>query len=186
MIRNKKGLSDIVTTVLIILLVAVAVAAVWAFVSPSLRGTGTQFTKTQTCISNVVEPIECKIKGTSTNPDNYPVDIRVRRTLSDGVAVLSGYTLTIGTTSSKEITSSNMFSSNYTTYQGSTITISSSGKSNDGLAVKYIVPNAQDAGPALTDTTKVGSSTTVTVTSRYTTPDQTVIECKSLPTTCTK
>lgn len=166
MIRDKKGLSDIVTTVLIILLVAVAVAAVWAFVSPSLKGTGTQFTKTQTCISNVVEPIECKgtVSGTSLN---YPVDVRVRRSLSDSVAVLTSYKVSIGAVNSVDYTST---TGGYLNAQGDTVVLSSTTNMS-------ISPGL--SGP-------VGSTTSVLVTAKYTMPDQTVIECKSLPTTCSK
>ena len=114
MITNKKGLSDIVTTALIILLVAVAVAAIWAFIAPALRGTGTQFTKTQVCVSNIIEPLTCKTSvgtavavGTAvTNPiwttapgpaGNFPVTIQVRRTLTDGVAVATEFETAVGT-----------------------------------------------------------------------------------------
>src|SRR3989338_3202993 len=124
MITNKKGLSDIVTTALIILLVAVAVAAIWAFIAPALRGTGTQFTKTQVCVSNIIEPLTCKTSvGTAvpvTNPPppatnpiwttapgpagNFPVTIQVRRTLTDGVAVATEFETAVGTTPSLNLT----------------------------------------------------------------------------------
>ena len=99
MIQNKKGLSDIVTTALIILLVAVAVAAIWAFVSPALRGTGTQFTKTQVCVSNIIEPITCKTTAGGTGGSGvYPITVQVRRTLTDGVAVPTEFNTLMGTT----------------------------------------------------------------------------------------
>ncbi len=88
-VRSKRGLSDIVTTALIILLVAVAVAAVWSFVSPALRGTGVQFTQTSVCVSNLIEPLACR--GTA---GNYPARVFVRRTLSDGIALLEEFTVT--------------------------------------------------------------------------------------------
>lgn len=37
MILNKKGLSDVITIVLIILLVLVAISVIWIFAEPSLR-----------------------------------------------------------------------------------------------------------------------------------------------------
>jgi len=88
MYADKRGLSDIVTTALIILLVAVAVAAIWSFVSPALRGTGTQFTKTQVCVSNIIEPIMCRSSASS-----YPVKIVMRRTASDHVSVIEEMTV---------------------------------------------------------------------------------------------
>src|SRR3989344_3745134 len=64
MITNRKGLSDVVTTVLIILLVVAAVAVLWNFLQPFLLKTGSSIQKGQTCIDNKIEPIACtKIPG---------------------------------------------------------------------------------------------------------------------------
>jgi len=56
---NKKGLSDVVTTVLIILLVVAAVGIVWAFIAPMIKNTGGSVSKGQICLTNSVEVLSC-------------------------------------------------------------------------------------------------------------------------------
>jgi len=58
--QNKKGLSDVVTTVLIILLVVAAVSLVWVFIVPMIKNTGGAVNRGQTCFTNSVEPVTCK------------------------------------------------------------------------------------------------------------------------------
>ena len=62
---GKRGLSDVVSTVLIILLVVAAVAAVWVFIQPTLRNAGGAVERGQVCISSTVEPVSCVKNGTS-------------------------------------------------------------------------------------------------------------------------
>ena len=65
--NNKKGLSDVVATVLIILLALAAVVIVWSFVSPSLRNTGSQIDVQSKCLATEVKPTACNsTAGTST------------------------------------------------------------------------------------------------------------------------
>ena len=56
---NKKTLSDIVTTVLIILLAIAAIAIVWSFVQPTLKGAGEKLSAD--CIQLEVMPTSCVI-----------------------------------------------------------------------------------------------------------------------------
>ncbi|MEK6855707.1 MAG: hypothetical protein AABX66_00965 [Nanoarchaeota archaeon] len=64
--KGKKGLSDVVTTVLIILLVVAAVSAIWMFIQPTLKNAGKSIDKATVCITSTVNPISCK-KSTTTN-----------------------------------------------------------------------------------------------------------------------
>jgi len=66
--NNKKGISDVVTTVLIVLLSLVAVAIVWSFLSPLITKSGTQISQTQACLSASLEVASCKVaSGTLYN-----------------------------------------------------------------------------------------------------------------------
>lgn len=66
---NRKGLSDVITNVLIILLVIVAVGIIAAFVMPLLRNTGTQVTEGTSCLSANVEVASCVYNSSlPTNP----------------------------------------------------------------------------------------------------------------------
>ena len=56
---NKKGLSDVITNVLIILLVIVAIGIIAAFVMPLLRNTGNQVTEGTDCLSVNVAVASC-------------------------------------------------------------------------------------------------------------------------------
>ncbi len=59
---NKRGLSDVVTTVLIILLVLAAVAIIWAFIRPAITRSVSQVTGD--CITLNLKPISCINSGT--------------------------------------------------------------------------------------------------------------------------
>ncbi len=169
MIQNKKGLSDIVTTALIILLVAVAVAAIWAFVSPALRGTGIQFTKTQVCVSNLIEPITCKTTAPAgtDGAGNFPISVQIRRTLTDGVAVPTEFETVAGTTgfipAPERVKTTDITTPAIPKNQGELVTI---------------VPGASLTGIS------VGKSPQVQVTTTYRLPDNTIVKCPSLPITC--
>ena len=128
MIHNKKGLADIVTTALIILLVAVAVVAIWAFVGPALKGTGQQFNRAQVCIANIVDVTSCQAQTLDTTGGKYALKVQLRRTLSDGVVQLKSYKIDVvpgtgGTQVSKvrEIASTNTNAKLQLASQGSTV-----------------------------------------------------------------
>ena len=201
MIQNKKGLSDIVTTALIILLVAVAVAAIWAFVSPALRGTGTQFTKTQVCISNIIEPITCKSgisnplvgpspnTGTGTNIAKWYKDVQIRRTLTDGVAVPQSILVTVDGKSSTApndvtyATNDYFYVANYAA-TGPALTKKDT-ENNLNMqqgALVTVKPANYTAVAGITEPSSQASQTKVTTTYRL--PDNTIVVCNSLPITC--
>ncbi len=65
MYKNKRGLSDVVTTVLIILLAIAAVLIVWSFVKPAIQKAGESLTTS--CIELELEPTSCDYDSTSKN-----------------------------------------------------------------------------------------------------------------------
>jgi|SRR3989344_1640 len=68
MIMNKKGLSDVVTTVLIILLAIAAIVIVWNFVSPTLENAGEQIESQTACLDARVSVVSCEVGvATGTN-----------------------------------------------------------------------------------------------------------------------
>ena len=199
MIQNKKGLSDIVTTALIILLVAVAVAAIWAFVSPALRGTGIQFTKTQVCISNVIEPITCKsgisVPTVGSNPNTaigtttatWYKDVQVRRTLTDGVAVPQTILVTIDGKSGTSPNPITYATNSYYYASGVPPTTGSKKDTENNLnmqqgALITVKPANYTGLAGITEPTSQASQTKVTTTYRL--PDNTIVVCSSLPITC--
>jgi hypothetical protein len=83
--NNKKGISDVVTTVLIVLLSLVAVAIVWSFLSPLITKSGTQISQTQACLNANLEVTNCKLDSVTT------YNVTVHR--SAGTAEVTGMTL---------------------------------------------------------------------------------------------
>ena len=89
--KNKKGLSDVVTTLIIILLVLVAIGILWGVLGPTFRGGAAQIGVSTDCLEINVETISngactgasCKItvrRGT----DNQDEVAGIRIVLSDG------------------------------------------------------------------------------------------------------
>ncbi len=88
---NKKGLSDIVTNVLIILLVLVAVTIIWFFLQPTIRGGAGQLGGVNECITVQLEAVRCELNTGTT----YDVEV-IRR---PGEGNVQNVTLIFGTTS---------------------------------------------------------------------------------------
>ncbi len=65
--KNKKGLSDVVTNVLIILLVVVAVGILWAFVGPLFRQSGEKAQQQTICLQMTLDPMSCVKSLSETN-----------------------------------------------------------------------------------------------------------------------
>ena len=63
--RNKKALSDVVATVLIVLLALAAVAIVWSFINPALERSGSQLSDESLCLNIEVKPLSCRSDGAS-------------------------------------------------------------------------------------------------------------------------
>ena len=62
---KKRGLSDVVATVLIVLLALAAVTIVWSFIGPSLQGAGEQIEEQSQCSQTEVELKGCTISGSN-------------------------------------------------------------------------------------------------------------------------
>lgn len=62
--QNKKGLSDVITTVLIILLVLAAVVLIWGFIRQTLDKGGRQIANSADCFQLQIEPKGCVLEGT--------------------------------------------------------------------------------------------------------------------------
>lgn len=64
---NKRGLSDVVTTVLIVLLTLVAIAILWSFLQPLFTKSGTKIQQAESCLSVNLEVTSCVVSGTGAN-----------------------------------------------------------------------------------------------------------------------
>ncbi len=71
-LKNKKGLSDVITNVLIILLVIIAVGIIAAFVFPLLRGSVEKAGESQQCIGIDLSATKCIY---TTNGDRVNVTV---------------------------------------------------------------------------------------------------------------
>lgn len=67
--KNRKGLSNVVATVLIVLLALAAIAIVWSFIQPSIEETSTTLDVSQKCLQTEVTVTYCN----STSPGEVKV-----------------------------------------------------------------------------------------------------------------
>jgi hypothetical protein len=63
---NKKGISDVVTTVLIVLLSIVAIAILWSFLQPMFTKSGAKIQQAEACLSVNLEVTRCVVDGSVT------------------------------------------------------------------------------------------------------------------------
>ncbi len=77
---KKRGLSEVVTTVIIILLVLVAIGIIWAVVNPTIRGT-TQQIKSE-CLTISLTPLSCAID--LSNPGAPKLNVVAKRDAGAG------------------------------------------------------------------------------------------------------
>ena len=85
---KKRGLSDVVTTVLIILLVLAAVAIIWGYLRGSLVSSGQQVTGQTACLNLDLKTIACNL---SAGAAPYSATVKYGRNSAD--ANLTGATL---------------------------------------------------------------------------------------------
>jgi hypothetical protein len=100
--ENKKGISDVVTTVLIILLVVAAVAIIWGFIQRPLQQGGQALQAGADCLQTSVIPLTCSNFRESASQINAnatyklvsgdaPASVKVIYQLKDGqTAIVSG------------------------------------------------------------------------------------------------
>lgn len=79
MIQSRKGLSDIVTNVLIILLVLVAIGIIWAFVRPTINQGAGQLQGSNECLTIDLSAVSCTYHSVS-----HTADLTYKRTTGDG------------------------------------------------------------------------------------------------------
>ncbi len=93
--REKRGLSDVVTVSLIILLAIAAVVIVWSFVKPTIENTGKQISESN-CLGVNIRPISCNLTSNSVIVDNGVGDSKI-----DGIRLV--YYKTIASDSESEV-----------------------------------------------------------------------------------
>jgi len=65
--QNKKGISDVVTTVLIVLLTIVAIAILWGFLQPLFTKSGTKVQMAEQCLTISLEVPSCVTTDTTAS-----------------------------------------------------------------------------------------------------------------------
>ncbi len=85
---NKKGLSDVIATVLIILLALAAIVIVWSFIQPAIEGTGVSVTASQKCFDTEVRPLSC-VPNSPTSATAYNVKIQWMKGGTTGAQVIA-------------------------------------------------------------------------------------------------
>ena len=73
---NKKGLSDVITNVLIILIVIVSVGIIAAFIFPLLKNSTSTAGEGVSCLSVDISPVSCTYLQFSANSYNANVSIK--------------------------------------------------------------------------------------------------------------
>ena len=105
---NKKGLSDVVTTVLIILLALAAVIIIWSFVRPAITGAGKGITTGTECFKTDIEVVSCDDGGTAVGNIGKVV-VKNNGQKAEKVKVV--YTTSAGVATTEDITSLASFNS---------------------------------------------------------------------------
>ncbi len=73
MVMKKRGLSEVVTTVLIILLVLVAIGIIWAAVRPTIESSGSRISGD--CLTLQLETVSCAFSDNGVTPGLYDVSV---------------------------------------------------------------------------------------------------------------
>jgi hypothetical protein len=79
--NSKKGVSDIVVTILLVLLALAAIAIVWGFISGQINTAAGSISKRQACLDLRIEPVSC-YSSTDTIPQAI---VRYKMNPSNGV-----------------------------------------------------------------------------------------------------
>lgn len=122
--KNKKGLSDVVTIVLIILLALAAVGIIWAFIKPTIENTGSGIDLSAQCFNTEVKPTRCLLEDTSDPPngiDKATVNIQLAK--GEATMVKAIIEFNDGTTSVQEIAAPELLGTTSITFTGLTKTV---------------------------------------------------------------
>lgn len=120
--KNKKGLSDVVTIVLIILLALAAVGIIWAFIKPTIENTGGGIDLSAQCFNTEVKPTKCTTTDTDSdgNIDSAIVTVQLAKGKADEViAILE---LDDGTTQVQTVTAPTLLGTAQITFDLAAIT----------------------------------------------------------------
>jgi len=106
--KNRRGISAVVTTILLVLLSLAAVLIVWGFVRGQITDAGEQIVVKGACLKFDVEPVSCVISTDLTGSPNGDVIVNYRRGTGDpGLSVSEIrliFTFADGTTSATPVT----------------------------------------------------------------------------------
>jgi flagellin-like protein len=86
--QNKKGISEVVTTVLIVLLTIVAIAILWGFLQPLFTKSGVKVQMAEQCLSVSLEVTSC-VNNAATGPTNVSVKRTGAATLKEVKVILT-------------------------------------------------------------------------------------------------
>jgi len=129
MFKNRKGLSEIVTTVLILLIVVALVSALVVFIKPMVSSTGTGLNKAQYCTQTIFEPVSCKYLDPTTLKTNVEVTLRRDNTPAEPDAVRL-----VITRLNDQLAETGITPGNYPTADG----MSTTSKYTDGNGIKAV------------------------------------------------
>lgn len=90
--KNRKGLSDVIATVLIILLAIAAIVIVWGFISNWLGSAGDNLGNQASCLDVDVKPISCVNSTKIVTVEitrGTPIKALVSMTLDDGSVIVN-------------------------------------------------------------------------------------------------
>jgi hypothetical protein len=77
-VLNKKGLNEVISTVLIILLILIAVAILWFFVRPFIVDSGSTIDQSGSCLKTTIEPIKCQYTEGDAEHRNLLISLQRR------------------------------------------------------------------------------------------------------------
>lgn len=95
-VMEKRGLSNLVATVLIILLALAAVALVWGFLQPSFERTGVSIDLGTECLAVDIKPISCSYAANSSQNGTYAT-VNVQYTNGNVAGIIASVEWTGGT-----------------------------------------------------------------------------------------
>jgi len=84
---EKRGLSNLIATVLIVLLALAAVAIVWSFLRPPLEQTGISIGLGTKCIQSEAEPVSC-VHNSTSNMTSVNVRLTKGGDVADIIAIV--------------------------------------------------------------------------------------------------
>ncbi len=85
---NKKGLSTVVATVLIVLLSLVAVTLLWTFIRGGIEDTSSAVDVANKCLNTEFKPTACKLNGPANTAPSVNATVQLLRGDPDGYRII--------------------------------------------------------------------------------------------------